>query len=117
MRDHADNIRFAITPLRRLKGLIGLLRFEGVLLLAPCHDIHTFGMRMNIDVAFVDAGGKVLRVERDLPPRRRVKCRGAVAVLERQANAGCQMSGDCCKNVPSWFQVGDTLRLSGANSP
>ena len=116
MRDHADNIRFAITPRRRLKGLIGLQRFEGVLLLAPCHDIHTFGMRMNIDVAFVDADGKVLRVERDLPPRRRVKCRGAVAVLERQADSGCQSSVDCCESTPSWFQVGDTLRLNSASS-
>ena len=115
MRGNTNNIRFAITPLRRLKGLIGLQHFEGVLLLAPCRDIHTFGMRMNIDVAFVNADGKVLRVEHDLPPRRRVKCRGAVAVLERQANAGCQMSVDCCESTLSWFQVGDTLCLSGAN--
>ena len=105
MRGNADNIRFALTPLRRLKGLIGLQHLEGVLLLAPCHDIHTFGMQMNIDVAFIDADGKVLCVEADVPPRKRIRCCGALVVLERQASA------------EPWFQAGDALCLDVANSP
>ncbi len=74
---------------RRLRGL--LCRDEGylaggVLCLAPCRDIHTFGMRYPIDVAFLDAQGVVLLSRRGMPAARRLKCPGAAMVLERVAD-------------------------------
>ncbi len=74
---------------QRLRGLLG--RDEGflgggVLCLMPCSDIHTFGMRYPIDVAFLDAQGAVLLVRRGMPAGRRLKCPGAAMVLERVGN-------------------------------
>ena len=70
----------------RLLGL-ALLRAPpppGHALLIPhCRSVHTFGMRFPMDVAFLDERGRELRVERCVPRRRVLWCRGAVAVLER----------------------------------
>ena len=48
-----------------------------------CRSVHTFGMRASIDVAFVDRGGALLAVHRDVPPGRIVSHREAWGVLER----------------------------------
>ena len=68
----------------RLLGLSGLDReLAGPGLLIPsCASVHTFGMRFALDVAFLDATGRVLELRRALPPNRIVSCPGAVAVLE-----------------------------------
>ncbi|MGH9038066.1 MAG: DUF192 domain-containing protein [Acidimicrobiia bacterium] len=59
-------------PLRargRVRGLRGRDDFEGALMLRPCRQVHTFGMRFPLDVAFCDSDGLVLRVA-TLPARR-----------------------------------------------
>ena len=43
-------------------------------------------MRFPLDVAFLDSQGRVLRVERAVPPNRVLVCRRAAAVLEAPAN-------------------------------
>ncbi len=68
----------------RLRGLLGrgLSRGEG-LILTPCDQIHTFGMKYPIDVVYLDSAGLVLEVEAAVPEGkacRRVK--GARSVLE-----------------------------------
>ena len=68
-----------------MRGLIGQSDFEGILLIPNCRDIHTFWLQRPIDVAFVDAWGTVLATHRNVPPRRRLRCRTAAAVLERFA--------------------------------
>ena len=79
-------MEIACTLRTRLKGLLGREGFEGVLLLVPCNDIHTFGMRQAIDVAFVAADGVVVESHRALAPNKRLKCRRASATLERFAS-------------------------------
>lgn len=74
--------------------------FKGSCLIAPCCDIHTFGMGAAIDAAFIDAEGRVLAVRRSLPPGRRVRVRGAAGVLERFARED------------PWLNEGDMLALS-----
>ena len=71
----------------RLLGLAWLksLPPNHALLLARCRSIHTLGMRFAIDVAFLDAHGRVVAVEPALPPRRVVGEFGAEAVLETPA--------------------------------
>jgi uncharacterized membrane protein (UPF0127 family) len=59
----------AASPRRRARGLMGRGDLEGVLVLRPCRQVHTFGMQFPIDVAFCDGSGVVLRL-RTLPPRR-----------------------------------------------
>lgn len=51
-----------------------------------CSAIHTLGMRVSIDVVFVDRGGTVLDVAADVKPWRFwVACTGARSVLELAA--------------------------------
>src|SRR4051812_10626140 len=52
------------------------------LLIPRCRSVHTFGMRFPVDIAFLDERGSVVRLERSVPPRRVLFCRGARAVLE-----------------------------------
>lgn len=95
-------VRFAFQPLSRARGLIACEDFEGMLLLAPCRDVHTMGMRTSIDVAFVDARGTVLEAHREVGPFRRLRNRRAVCVIERVA---------CCERP--WFRQGQQVRLAG----
>ena len=77
----------ARTPGARLLGLALLRELpEGHALLIPDgRSVHTFGMRFALDVAFVDGAGRPLRVERAVPRRRLLACRGAFAVIEARA--------------------------------
>ena len=71
----------------RLLGL-ALLRDlppDRALLIPGCRSVHTFGMRFALDVVFLDAAGRPLRVVRGLRPCRVASCRRAVAVFERRA--------------------------------
>lgn len=53
--------------------LIGLIRFSGLddktaLWLKPCSSVHTMWMRFSIDVVFLDANCKVLKIKENLVP-------------------------------------------------
>ena len=93
-------LTIAGTMRARLRGLLGSSEAEGTLLLCPCSDIHTYGMRKPIDVAFVDAEGVVLDAMRDVGPGRRVRCGGAVATIERFSDG------------TTWLERGDRVGLS-----
>ncbi|MFZ4181370.1 DUF192 domain-containing protein [Streptomyces sp. R02] len=71
----------------RTRGLLGRRSLEGALLLSPANSIHTFRMRMPIDVAYLDRRLRVLAV-RTMPPGRlgrpRVRARH---VIEAEAGA------------------------------
>ncbi|MGW3712542.1 DUF192 domain-containing protein [Streptomyces albogriseolus] len=71
----------------RTRGLLGRDALEGALLLSPANSIHTFRMRMPIDVAYLDRRLRVLAV-RTMPPGRlgrpRVRARH---VVEAEAGA------------------------------
>jgi uncharacterized membrane protein (UPF0127 family) len=58
------------------------------LLIPRCSSVHTFGMRFELDLFFLDADGRVIAVRRKVPPRRVVWFRGASAVLEIPAAEG-----------------------------
>lgn len=80
-------IHRAQTFLARLGGLLVRrpLREGEALYLAPCSSVHTMFMRYPIDVAFLDARGRVLKVVPHLKPWRMAVCFGAAAVLELRA--------------------------------
>jgi uncharacterized membrane protein (UPF0127 family) len=59
----------AVTRGQRRRGLAGRDALEGVLVIRPCRQVHTFGMRFPIDVAFCDRYGFVLH-RSTLGPRR-----------------------------------------------
>jgi uncharacterized protein len=79
----------------RLRGLAWRRRSQAGpgLLIPRCSSIHTFGMRFELDVFFLDSGGRVLVVRRRVPSRRILWCSGAAAVLEIPAAEGGEFSG------------------------
>ncbi len=82
-------LRRCVFFLERLVGLGLGVATHGVagVWIERCAAIHTLWMRYAIDVAFLGADGRVLRIDRAVPPRRIRAMRGARAVVE--APAGC----------------------------
>lgn len=78
----------------RLLGLAYLDRADaGAGLLIPrCSSVHSFGMRFDLDLYFLDANGSVLEIRRCFPPRRFAICGNASAVLEIPATEGGEFS-------------------------
>jgi uncharacterized membrane protein (UPF0127 family) len=77
----------AATRRRRTRGLTGRDDLDGALVLRPCRQVHTFGMRFPIDVAFCDRSGMVLHTA-CLTPRRlsRVVWRSAFVIEARSGS-------------------------------
>ena len=90
----------------RRQGLLqhASLPDDSALIIAPSNAIHTFSMRFVIDVAFVARDGRVLKLRRDMPPRR-------IAAAWR---------GVCGHRVCGWrsranrHPPGDTLQIAAA---
>jgi uncharacterized protein len=69
------------------RGLLGRDGIEGCLVIEPCRWIHTIGMRIPIDVAFVGPEGAVLKTVRMSRHRIGMPVRGARMVIEAEAGA------------------------------
>jgi len=84
----AERVEPARTFWTRLVGLLGranLAPDEG-LLIDPCNSVHTLFMRFPIDVAFLDADGRVVRAIANLQPWRATRIHSnARATLELAA--------------------------------
>jgi uncharacterized membrane protein (UPF0127 family) len=98
-----DIERFAGLPHRSLQGGLtvvkantgksrrrGLSRLDALpgdhaLLIPKCPSVHTFGMRFALDLIWLGKGGVVVRVDRDVPPRRMRICTRARSVVETVA--------------------------------
>ena len=77
-------IRIADTFLLRLKGLLGaaeLCRGEGLLLI-PCSMVHGFGMRIAVEVLYLDQSKRVMKIHELVPGRCGPYVAGARWVLE-----------------------------------
>ncbi|MBN2027903.1 MAG: DUF192 domain-containing protein [Actinobacteria bacterium] len=68
----AQRAAVAETPGSRRRGLLGTdsLRDGEGLLILPCRQVHTFGMRYPIDVVFVDKSLTVRRITHRMRPGR-----------------------------------------------
>ena len=82
---------------RKAKGLLFSPEHAGALLLAPCNDVHTAGMRHRLDIAFVDAQAGARSPSR----------RGAVPEAAQQsAEAVVERFSSC---ATPWFTAGDRV--------
>ncbi|OUD00900.1 hypothetical protein CA983_23085 [Streptomyces swartbergensis] len=70
----------------RTRGLLGRDSVEGAILLSPANSVHTFRMRMPIDVAYLDRDLRVIAVRTMRPGRLGMPRLRARHVVE--ANAG-----------------------------
>lgn len=77
----------ASTRKARRRGLAGLdsLPAEHALLIPRCPAIHTFGMRIALDLIWLGKGDAVVRVDRNVPPNRMRACPRARSVVETLA--------------------------------
>lgn len=102
----ASELEVAETGWSRMKGLLGrsardFSRGRG-LWLSPAGSIHTIGMSFAIDVAYLDAGNRVIRIYHQLAPFRVATVRsGAMGILELPAGVLAE----------SETQVGDLLQF------
>ncbi|QTE00611.1 DUF192 domain-containing protein [Streptomyces cyanogenus] len=71
----------------RTKGLLGRDSIDGAMLLSPASGVHTFGMRIPIDVAYLDHRLTVIAVRTMRPGRLGLPRLRARHVLEAEAGA------------------------------
>ncbi|MEX0620689.1 MAG: DUF192 domain-containing protein, partial [Solirubrobacterales bacterium] len=78
------DVQVATSPGSRLIGLACLDRTRaGAWLFIPrCRSVHTFGMRFELDVYFIDADGLEIHSLKAVPPRQILRERQAVGILE-----------------------------------
>ncbi|HEV8064204.1 MAG TPA: DUF192 domain-containing protein [Acidimicrobiales bacterium] len=97
------SLEIAEGTVARGKGLLGRKSIDGAMLLAKTNGVHSFGLRFEIDVAWLDAdhvvlGVKTMKKWRIAWPKRHTK-----SMLEAEAGA-----------FERWgLQVGDKLELGG----
>ncbi|MFK4144096.1 DUF192 domain-containing protein [Streptomyces sp. NPDC004065] len=71
----------------RTRGLLGRDAVDGALLLSPANSVHTFRMRIPIDVAYLDRDLRVLKVVTMKPGRLGLPRLRSRHVLESEAGA------------------------------
>lgn len=95
----------------RLRGFtrLGRMREDGepeILVFPHCRALHTCFMRCELDIAFADACGSVLRLEEGVGPGRFLFCFHAEFALERRAGAE---SGN---RRPCYFKADDRATIA-----
>lgn len=105
----ASVVRTAVTPWSRLRGLLGRPRLADgeALLLHPCSQVHTFGLRYPIDTVFCDRDLTVLAVQTLGPRRLSRHVRGARCCFELPAGTASAAG----------VAPGANLTLEAAGSP
>ena len=102
-------------PRSRRRGLLGTASLPDGrgLLIVPCRQVHTLGMRYPIDVVFVDGSLRVLRVVREMKPGRLsvpvLRARAALELPAARAAATGTSPGDELAFIP--------IKRPGAQSP
>jgi uncharacterized membrane protein (UPF0127 family) len=77
----------ANTAAARRRGLIGRGFVEGAFVLTPCKWVHTIGVRLDLDIAYLNHEGVVIKVERLSPLRIAAPVRRCVTVIEASAGS------------------------------
>ncbi len=80
----ASHVEVAVTSSDRRRGLLNKMEMShsAGLWLAPCEAVHTFGMKMPIDVIFLDRKYRALKLVSNLVPSRISLCLTGHSVLE-----------------------------------
>lgn len=79
-----QRVRLARSFWQRTRGLLGCkaLGMEEGLWLERCNAVHMFGMRISLDIVFLNREGEILRCVHSLKPWRKAHCRDASSTLE-----------------------------------
>lgn len=72
------------------------------LLLTPCNEIHTFGMKFDIDTVTMDKGNVILLIDDAVPPNKvRKKVKNGYKVLELNSGVAAELG----------LEIGDTIEF------
>lgn len=72
------------------------------LLLTPCNEIHTFGMKFDIDTVTMDKGNVILLIDEAVPPNKvRKKVKNGYKVLELNSGVAAELG----------LEIGDTIEF------
>jgi hypothetical protein len=98
-----ENVSIADSFYSRFKGLMGKknINVNQGLIIKPCNSIHTFFMKFNIDIVFIDSNNKVVDIYLNLAPRKISKIyKNAKFVIEGKAGSLVKLKkGDQIKIV------------------
>lgn len=102
----ATAIETAFDSASRKRGLLGRETFAdgGAIVIAPCNAVHTWRMRFAIDLVFAARDGRVVKIQRAVPPWRMAASWRAFATIELPAGAATRAG----------VIVGDTLVITRA---
>ncbi|MEM8499613.1 MAG: DUF192 domain-containing protein [Pseudomonadota bacterium] len=83
----------AKTFFKRLRGLLGKapLAYREGLLMSPCNQVHTIGMRYPLDVVYLDRDGRVVKCVENVKPFRFSAAKGARHTLELAAHTAKEL--------------------------
>jgi uncharacterized membrane protein (UPF0127 family) len=82
----AAQVTAAVDSATRRRGLLGRTEMhDEALIIAPCNAVHTFFMRMAIDILFVTRDGRVTKAVQAVAPWRITASFGAFATIEMAA--------------------------------
>ena len=79
--------KIANTRASRRKGLSGQTHIEGAFVIPNCRWVHTFGIRVPIDIAYLDADGNVIKTVQMSKMRLAAPVWNARTVIEAQKGA------------------------------
>lgn len=77
----------ANTPRARRRGLIGQRSVTTAMVLEDCRWIHTIGVKCALDVAYLNADGAVIKMQRIAPMRIPLPVKDSRLVIETQAGS------------------------------
>ncbi len=106
-----EYIEDASSFFRRFMGLMyrKAIPHDHGLLLTPCNEIHTFGMRFDIDTVALSPEGEVLFIDRAVKPRKvRGRVEGANRILELNAGVADELNisiGDILEFIPAEITI------------
>ena len=79
-----ENMNITTNVWERMQGLIGKpqLALNQGLMLSSCNSVHTFGMKYDIDLVYVNRDKKIVKLVQGLKPNRVSFCLNAASTLE-----------------------------------
>jgi hypothetical protein len=85
----AARVEVATTSARRSKGLLGRTSLEPGegLWIVPCESVHTFGMKIALDLIYLDRRHRVRKIRTNVRPWRISACLTAHSVIELAAGS------------------------------
>jgi len=102
-----SKVKLANDMFSRIKGLMFAKRMNGFdgIMIDPCNSIHTFFMRFDIDVIFLDSNNKIVKIIRSMKPWR-------MSLLYIKSKKVLELNGgDLDLNI----KEGDTLEIKCLN--